>query len=244
MNLLNNFFYKLLGLYETKKKYKLDLQLFSPLNSNIDPSISTEFIKCNENCKKSIRPKINFIDNLFGRTYDDKVSILCLHQCLVQSNKDTNYFPVNLRLNRRWGFNIILGFNEFFSSMFSLVGLISNYILYNIKIKANLKYSPIQRNVIIYYYAVNAAFISSFMYHFHENIFTRNIDYFTANFAVVIFAIGAVNRVCILFNTTYGLNFLLFTPILIFHMYYMAVIDFNYHYNQIFFSIFAWTGII
>lgn len=191
-----------------------------------------------ESCEDSCRQyalktvKINFIDRIIGRTVEEKLNNHCHLNCL----KDLKIR--NIKRNGRWGFKPLLGMTEAFSSMFALLSFILMVFGFNKKIKRKLHKTPLKKFYLLQYYIANSAFLSSFMFHIRETIFTRNADYFTAFASILVGLLVAVNRLVLLkkpkilkdfSDTTLKIAAFYFA----FHVYKMTFYEFDYFYNKI-----------
>lgn len=175
--------------------------------------------------------RINLIDVLLQRTLENKVSFFCHFACLKTLKLN------NVKNKGRWGFRPLLGANEFFSSLFSLINLLVNVISYKTHLQPRLTNDHISYIYIGQYYITNLAFISSFLFHIHENTLTRYCDYFFA-FLVLKYALfTSLVRVIRIFTnvtsaklTKIGSIFILYYS---YHVYRMLNIEFDYVYNKL-----------
>lgn len=196
--------------------------------------ISPQMQNCEKPCysDSSQAVKVNFIDRLVGRNYDEKVMNFCHIKCLKQ-NKIRNE-----KRNGRWGFIPVLGITEVFSSLFALISFFLLVWNFKSKVSQKLHRSPMKKQYLMHYYIGCAAFISSFMFHFRETRFTRNADYFSAFASILMGLLISINRL-VLFaspkkfkkfsDTTVKLGIFYF----IFHVYKMHFFEFDYLYNKI-----------
>lgn len=194
--------------------------------------------KCSEMGEDVI--KTNFLDTLLQRSKGHKIGFFCHFACLKTLNLK------NAKRNGRWGFQPLLGMNEFFSSIFSLATLFVNIYSFNKHIRPKLKGDHISNLYLIQYYITNIAFISSFLFHMHENTLTRHLDYFFA-FLVLVYAlfISLVRILRIFFTVGPVILFQiqsLFTIFYSYHVYRMLSIEFDYAYNKVI-CIFIVSGI-
>ncbi|EDQ31031.1 receptor protein-tyrosine kinase ERBB-2 precursor [Enterocytozoon bieneusi H348] len=191
-------------------------------------------VYCSDLCVKNIinYQKLTPLDKLLGRTKLDKAHLYCNLDCL----RKLSYY--NCKFKGRWVFKYFLGCTEFMSSLCALIKLIIN-LSYIYKVKKYSKNSPLKREYWLHYIIMNLAFMSSFLFHLHENIVTRNMDYFTAVGSILANTLVSTQRNILIYfpELYYILNYIVFTlfvGIFILYLYKMLIIDFNYHHNKIF----------
>ncbi|KAF9764340.1 Post-GPI attachment to proteins factor 3 [Nosema granulosis] len=173
----------------------------------------------------------NLLDTLLQRSKENKLGFLCHFVCLKTLNLR------NVKRNGRWGFRPLLGMNEFFSSTFSLINLFVNIYSYHKTLRPRLGNDHISNMYVIQHYISNFAFISSFLFHVHENTVTRYLDYFFA-FLVLTYAlyVSFVRVIRIFMYVGRGFNNnlkSLFVAFYSYHVYRMLNIEFDYAYNKL-----------
>ncbi|WUR04380.1 Per1-like protein [Vairimorpha necatrix] len=188
------------------------------------------YYKCTEKCSSDLSQivTVNLLDTIFNRSLSEKINNMCHYFCL----KDLNL--KNIKRNGRWGFCPILGMTEFFSSLFSFTNFLINIISYNSFIKPNLRHLKLRSVFILQYLITNMAFLSSTLFHIHENTLTRNMDYF---FAILVLLFGlymSIMRLALVYNLELRTRKILrsiFISYYIFHVSKMAQ-DFDYVFNK------------
>lgn len=188
------------------------------------------FSKCFEESRHLV--KTGLIDRMFNRSTDEKVGSMCHLLCLQLTNSG------NIKRNGRWGFQPVLGMTEFFSALFSFLNLVVNIVCFHRMLKRHLRVTRLGRLYHIQYYVCNLAFISSTLFHIHENTFTRNCDYFFAFLTILFGFYMALVRVILM--TAPSLEHLIRRPLQFvfvsfytYHVYRMSSIEFDYVYNKI-----------
>lgn len=185
--------------------------------------------KCNEVGEDLV--KTSLLDILLQRSKENKLGFLCHFVCLKTLNLG------NVKRNGRWGFQPLLGMNEFFSSTFSLINLFVNIYSYHKSLRPKLGNDHISNMYMVQHYISNFAFFFSFLFHIHENSFTRHCDYFFA-FLVLTYALFVsfvrVLRIFIVVGPTLLSNIRsLFIIYYSYHVHRMLNIEFDYAYNKI-----------
>ncbi|ORE00646.1 PGAP3 [Hepatospora eriocheir] len=186
--------------------------------------------ECTKNCMKNVNIKLNFMDMIVNRKLDEKAAAYCHLFCLK------NLGLSNIKRNGRWAFFPIVGFSEFVSSLFAFLGLVINIYIYHFRLSRLIKFSPLSFSIKLHYHALNAAFFTSFMYHFNYNSFTRNADYSTALFSILVYTINSIKRIFLLYkiNNVFSRN-IMYGGIVMFVIYYnyMTFINFNAILNKL-----------
>lgn len=175
--------------------------------------------------------KVHFLDKIVGRTLEEKIRNFCHVDCLKKHKIR------NEKRSGRWGFVPVLGMTEAFSSLFALISFFLLLWKYQ-DIKHKIHQSPMKKLYLIQLYACSSAFISSFMFHFRETIFTRNADYFSAFACILMSMVVALNRLVLIENPKAHKKFAsvslkIALSYFIFHVYKMAFFEFDYLYNKI-----------
>ncbi|KAM0671396.1 putative Per1-like membrane protein [Ordospora colligata] len=188
------------------------------------------FSRCIEESKTLI--KIQSIDRIFRRTSDHKLGSICHLTCLKATGSG------NIKRNGRWGFQPVLGMTEFFSVLFSFANLVTNIVCFNKVLKKHLRMSRFGRLYYIQYYICNLAFISSTLFHIHENTLTRNCDYFFAFLTILFGFYMALVRAISIASPAFEISTrrplqIAFTSFYSYHVYRMSNIEFDYVYNKI-----------
>ncbi|ELA41794.1 uncharacterized protein VICG_01146 [Vittaforma corneae ATCC 50505] len=187
-------------------------------------------ISCRELAEKAI--KVNFIDRLVGRTLNEKIDNYCHVDCLKSLRIR------NIKRNGRWGFKPVLGMTEAFSSMFAFLSFLLMVSGFKRKIKHKLGTCPMSRLYYMQYYIANAAFLSSFLFHIRETLFTRYADYFTAFASILMGLLVSLNRIVLLkkpkvFKKFQETTIRISIAFFIMHVYKMAFHEFDYTYNKV-----------
>lgn len=189
---------------------------------------------CELSCKQAASKliKINFIDRLVGRTLDEKLRNHCHINCLK------NLKIRNIKRGGRWGFRPILGMTEAFSAIFAFISFYTMAVGFKRKIEPKLSSSPMAILYIVQYYVVNAAFLSSCLFHIRETPFSRYADYFTAFATILVGLLVALNRLVLfkrpdIFEEFLGITIRMALAFFIMHVYKMAFHEFDYVYNKI-----------
>ena len=188
--------------------------------------------RCSDNCISNIKEKVklNFIDKFFGRTKTEKAALICNYKCV--RNLKLN----NCKYNGRWIFMFILGFTEISSSICALIKFIMNVRYFKKVNRRLLRYKRMRIEYFLHHMAMSLAFLSSFLFHLHETILTRNLDYFTAVFSIVMNAAVTTQRnILIAFGHKIGdlhLPLIFATIFYSYHLYRMTNVEFNYIYNM------------
>lgn len=172
------------------------------------------------------------MDKIFNRSPDEKAGSMCHLICLKLMKCG------NIKRNGRWGFQPVLGMTEFFSSLFSFLNLVVNVICFHRILRKHLQVTRLGRLYYIQYYICNLAFISSTLFHMHENTFTRNCDYFFAFLTILFGLYMALVRVILMSAPNLESSIrkplqLAFISFYIYHIYRMSNIEFDYVYNKI-----------
>lgn len=188
------------------------------------------FNKCLEHSRGVVHTGI--VDKVFNKSTDEKMRSMCHLLCLQLTNSG------NIKRNGRWGFQPVLGMTEFFSATFSFLNLVINIVCFHRVLKKHLKVTRLGRLFYIQYYICNLAFLSSTLFHIHENTFTRNCDYFFAFLTILFGFYMAFVRVILL--CTPRIEELVRKPLqavfvsfYIYHVYRMSNIEFDYVYNKV-----------
>lgn len=188
------------------------------------------FCKCFEESRDFV--KTGLIDWIFNRDANEKTSSMCHLLCLKLTNNG------NIKRNGRWGFQPVLGMTEFFSALFSFINLITNILCFHKMLKKHLRVTRLGKLYYIQYYICNLAFISSTLFHIHENSFTRNCDYFLAFLTILFGFYMAFIRVILIGSPSFERAirkplqcvFILFYA---YHIHRMSNIEFDYVYNKV-----------
>ncbi|ORD94417.1 PER1 [Enterospora canceri] len=203
-------------------------------------------VSCSGGCVDEIveEIKLNFVDRILNRTKLDKAVLLCNYNCIKQLKYN------NCKYNGRWIFMSLLGFTELLSSGCALLKFIINLSYYKKLVRIS-RGSPLRVDYLIHYGAMSLAFISSFLFHLHETVLTRNMDYFTAVFTIAMSALVTTQRNILILisinkkNRQSGTELpkcyyvlkqtvrIIFVTGYVYHVYRMLYIDFNYKYNMV-----------
>ncbi|KAK6090051.1 hypothetical protein P3W45_000939 [Vairimorpha bombi] len=190
------------------------------------------YYKCTEKCTTDLQKIITttILDLIFHRSKTDKVANMCHYVCLRELNLK------NIKRNGRWGFCPILGMTEFFSVVFSFTNLILNIYSFKIFLRPNLKNLRLRNLFILQCYIQNMAFISSTLFHIHENSFTRNMDYFFAVLVLLYAFYMSIIRTLIIYRAEHKTRYFLRTVFVLYYIYHisrMSVKEFDYVFNKI-----------
>lgn len=190
--------------------------------------------QCRLSCAEaaSLFVKQSVVDKLLNRSVNEKIANYCHLQCL----KDLGI--KNCKMNGRWGFKMIFGVTEIFSSSFAFISFIFTYILVNYTIMPKLHKSKLALLIKLQYYICNIAFLSSTIFHMRETTFTRYADYFSAILSIVIGFLCALGRLIQIVKPNYLSKYTKYSLIIaiIFyclHVYKMILISWDYVYNKI-----------
>jgi len=195
-------------------------------------SISLE--SCNNLCQHvhGKKLKLTFMDKLIGRTIDEKVGIHCHIHCIDALNAP------NYKRNGRWGFVLLMGFTEFFSSLFAFISFIFNFVLFRRKILPKLHRSKIRFPLLLQHYISNTALLSSTLFHMRETPFTKYSDYFSAFMSIQIGLINSLGRLVMCTNPgnihrIVKVSLVVNSIHFFVHLYIMLFIEFHKKYNKI-----------
>ncbi|KAI5177930.1 post-GPI attachment to proteins factor 3, partial [Pancytospora epiphaga] len=175
--------------------------------------------------------KQTFIDILLRRTVEEKISNYCHINC-IRDLGNTNF-----KKNGRWGFIMIMGFTEIFSSLFALLNAIFASYCFRRHISPNLHKTTLRKLITAQYYICNIAFLSSALFHMRETALTRYADYFSAFLSIVIglaFSVGRLVHHSAPHHLDKYTKYSMFTGFLFFivHLYKMLFIEWDYAYNK------------
>lgn len=190
------------------------------------------YFECTSACHLKVKYIVtqNLLDLLFNRSLQEKTENLCHYICLRELQIK------NLKRNGRWGFCPVFGITEFCSTIFSFVNLITNILSFNLFLKPNLFNLKIRKIFELQSYVQNAAFISSTLFHIHENRVTRFMDYFCAVLVLLFALYLSLMRILLIFDLEYKFRKhikFIFTSYFIYHLIRMSAKDFDYVYNKI-----------
>lgn len=176
--------------------------------------------------------KRSLVDVVLRRPLNEKLINHCHVHCI------NTLGAKNFKKNGRWGFVMLFGFTEFFSSFFAFATFLMSIYCSHRKILPKAKSSPLRFHIRMQYYVCNMAFISSFLFHMRETQFTRYADYLSAYLSILVGMVVAIARlVNYLFPQALGSYTRCSLAIGVFlfamHTHRMVFVDWNYFYNKI-----------
>ncbi|ORE00647.1 PGAP3 [Hepatospora eriocheir] len=176
-----------------------------------------------------MKEKDNLFDKIIGRSLEEKIAI-------KEHLEDVKRKGYNYKRNGRWAFTLVFGFNEFVSSMFSILCFIINIFLFKkYKKRILIKQKDIKQLIQFNYYISNLAYLSAFLFHCQETVFTRNADYCTAVLSILSFVLLKVIKLLIILKyKRVKWIYLVVIIILLLYFSYMYIIKFDYRLNRIF----------
>ena len=193
-----------------------------------------EMEECRARCREaaSLFLKHTFMDMILGRSLEEKIENHCHVECVMLLGCK------NFKRNGRWGFKMMFGISELFSSLFACLSLVSSIYCVNKHVFPQVKRAPHRTLLYAQYYICNFAFLSSMVFHMRETTLTRYADYFSAYLNIMIGFICALSRIVYRSYpkhiTKYvRLSFALGAASFAFHAYKMAFVKWDYVYNKI-----------
>ncbi|OQS54998.1 receptor protein-tyrosine kinase ERBB-2 precursor [Ecytonucleospora hepatopenaei] len=180
-------------------------------------------VKCSDECIEQLTSaqKLNFIDFIFQRSKQDKASLICNYKCVRELNYYNCKFKgrwifmyilgfteifsslcalsklvINITYIKEIKKKLLYNTNNNILKNSNILNNTNNNILYNKNIylyNSNIR-NTIAIEYIIHFIAMSLAFFSSFLFHLHETIITRNMDYFTAIFSIAMNACVTTHR--------------------------------------------------
>lgn len=190
------------------------------------------YYKCTNACYFKVKYiiKQNLLDILFNRSLKEKTENYCHYICLKELQME------NIKRNGRWGFCPVFGMTEFCSTLFSFINLLTNIFSFKFFLEPNLYNLKIRNVFELQSYIQNAAFVSSTLFHIHENCATRFMDYFCAVLVLLFALYMSLMRILLIFDLEYKFRKFLksiFVSYFIYHLIRMSAKEFDYVYNKI-----------
>lgn len=189
------------------------------------------YYKCTEKCTDDLGKiiTINILDFIFRRSVDEKIGNMCHYICLKQLSLE------NIKRNGRWGFCPVLGMTEFFSVVFSFSNFIINQCSFNLFLRPQIQFIKMKDLFKLQCHISNMAFISSTLFHIHENVLTRNMDYY---FAILVLLFGlymSFMRLMLIYKFECKYRFTIRSIFICYFIYHISRMsnEFDYVYNKI-----------
>ncbi|KAI4290986.1 post-GPI attachment to proteins factor 3 [Pancytospora philotis] len=189
---------------------------------------------CEQQCREEsiLLIKQTLMDIITRRPLSEKLDNYCHVNCIKRLGLD------NFKRNGRWGFTMVYGFTEIFSSTLALLNGLYTIFFYRKYLKPKMHKSVHKPLLEMQYCICMVAFLSSTLFHMRETNLTRYADYLSAYMSIIIGFICAFGRLIHCKAPALYPKYARYSPavgLLVFalHTYKMVFIEWDYVYNKV-----------